>query len=151
MKANLIIMAMLLSVTTYAQDTIHPNSYKEYDFAMYQLGVSYYHDIEYLLSQNRYLVITELTLHKAYIDHCHADSVLIGHRYIFSETYDGEYYWRQYSDWYYNPKHPNYDEHQDLVLYDPDYIKVEDIKEPHERPTFEGYVEWLEKLLNEEL
>ena len=115
MKANLIIMAMLLSVTTYAQDTTDINQYREY------------------------------------INYCYADSVLIGHRYIFSETYDGEYYWRQYSDWYYNPKHPNYDEHQDLVLYDPDYIKVEDIKEPHERPTFEGYVEWLEKLLNEEL
>jgi len=120
MKANLIIMAMLLSVTTYAQDTIHPNSYKEYDFAMYQLGVSYHYDIEYLLSRNRYLVITELTLHKAYLDYCYADSVEVsGWRFVHVEDFGG------YAS--------GYDEWQTWWR--------------HKEPTFEGYVEWLSEML----
>jgi len=76
-----------------------------------------------------------------YLDYCYADSVLVGYTFILEEHFlDNGDGWSSAQECYFKDRHqfPN------------NYLRREDIKEPHEDPTFKGYAVWLKNLLNKE-
>ena len=84
-------------------------------------------------------IIIEAKLMSQYIEYCYADSVVIGERYIIDEdesfTVSQEVYFEiDYSRWEPNNRPPV------------SFIRIEDIKAPHEIPTFLGYATWLNNL-----
>lgn len=100
----------------------------------------------YGLSQNVY--IGNDSLEDMYLEYCYADSVVVGYRYILGEKFheDGSG-WQSIIDVYKDFDHPKFNPRNKYTYEAPeDYIRVEDIKEPHEYPSFEGFVKWKRKI-----